>query len=433
MRFFAVLLLAACTCGNRLIPTEDAGEPPDAGPAFDGGIPDRDGGRPNDAGPPPDARLIPDAACASSSATATLERLPVDIIWMVDNSTSMQPAIEQVQMGLNDFAALIETRGLDYRVIMLSLRGEGRGTLANCDTSNCERFRVCIPPPLSSDTRCGDGPRFFQVELDVRSTQPIEQFLGTLGQTTGYLATDSRGSGPWRDLLRPEATKTIVIVTDDNARTCALPGSMATCTASDPPLTATSLEDFPGGGNPFSSRELGPGILTAAYGTLFDGYIFSALYGWGSETDPTVRCTYPGGTMPPASGQTYTELVARTGGARAQICDGAAAWGPFFTDVASAVERGTRIECNIDIPPPPDGSFFDRDLINVFVDVGAGQERVGYSRDAAGCGAGGGWYYDDDAAPTQVILCPATCDRLQSASGTTRSVDVQFGCNTIPI
>ncbi len=380
---------------------------------------------PRDAGPPPDSPLDPDAACASQTATATVERLPVDIIWMVDNSVSMQPAIEQVQAGLNDFASLIGSRSLDYRVIMLSLRGMGENAAGN-------RYQVCIPPPLSGDTSCGDGPSFFQVDLDIYSTQPVEQFLGTLGQASGYTASQSHGSAPWLDLLRPEATKTIVFVTDDNSRTCDRAAG-ASCSSSDPPLTTTSLEDFPGGGNPFNSKELGPGILTDTYGTLFEGYTFNALYGWGSETDPSVTCTYSDGSHPPSPGYTYTDLVTRTGGVRAQICDGPSAWGPFFDDVASAVERTSRIDCTIPIPDPPTGSFFQRDRINVFVDTGSGPTRLGKVSDGAACDSRGGWHYDDESMPTSVVLCPATCDAVQAAPGESRSVDVQFGCATIPI
>jgi len=137
--------------------------------------------------------------------------------------------------------------------------------------------------------------------------------------------------------------------------------------------------------------------------------------------------------MPPASGRTYSELVRRTGGVRAQLCDGAAAWGPFFDGVATAVEQASRIDCTIPIPPPPDGSFFDRTRINVFVDLGDGDVRVGKVADPSACDDRGGWHYDDELDPTSVILCPATCEALQAAPGETRRVDVQFGCQTIPI
>jgi hypothetical protein len=417
---FAVLtVIGVGACGPTqpsTNPTVDAS--PDAS-GLDGGA-QLDAYVPTDRGP-----LDPDAVCNSATAIAQVENLPVDIIWVVDNSVSMAPAIQEVQSGLDGFAALVDSGALDYRVILLSLRGEG---LMSVGGSN--RYGLCIPPPLSADNACGDGPNFFHVSVDIRSTQPIEQFLGTLGQTTGYTASNARGSEPWLQLLRPEATKTLVFVTDDNARTCSLPAG-ASCSPADPPLTDTSLEDFPGGGNPFNSNSLGPGILTSTYGNLFTNYTFNAIYGWGDPADPSIRCTYPDSSSPPSSGPTYTSLVLATGGVRAQLCDGTAAWGPFFDAVATAVEQTSRIDCTIAIPDPPSQMTFQTDLINVWVDTGGGPARLAKVADASACGTAGGWYYDDDSNPTAVILCPATCDALQAAPNENRSVDVQFGCTTI--
>lgn len=430
----ALLFLVGCDCTPRLIPF-DATPPRDA--SMDAGIAPvdagSDAGRP-DTGPFDAGTLDPDAACSAASVTAQVERLPVDIIWMVDNSSSMAPAIDQVQAGLNDFAALVAGRDLDYRVIMLSLRGVGpTGSL----------YQVCIPPPLAGPA-CEDNTRFFQVEINVLSTQPLEQFLGSLGQTAGYVVTDARGSAPWLMHLRPEATKAIVVVTDDNARMVVAgptPGTFVSGpgvgTSGDPVATADWFEttsDTATGSNPFNSQTLPEGILHPRWGGLFDGYVFNALYGWGSDTDPTRRCTYPGGSSPPSAGPTYTELVSRTGGVRAQICAGSAAWGPFFSDVATAVERTSRIDCSIPIPEPPMGMFFQRDRINVFITEDSGaSDRIPKVASAADCGDRGGWYYDDEAMPTTVELCPVTCMRVQPSAGVIRTIDVQFGCQTIPI
>jgi len=422
MTGLAVLLLAA-GCGDDDRITRD-GTPFDGG--MDGGGP-ADFGTPTDSGPLPDRSFLPpDAACATATAEAEVERLPVDIIWVVDNSVSMQPAIDQVTAGLNDFAGLIAASGLDYRVIMLSLRGEGELTVMGDD-----RYGVCIPQPLAGDSNCGDGERFFQVNVDIHSTQPVEQILGTLGQTSGYQEGDEHGSAPWRDLLRPEATKTFVVVTDDNSRTCATDSCRD---GGDPPLTVTSLEDFPGGGNPFNSRELGPGILTAEYGDLFEGYLFSGIYGWGSETNPDVLCMYPGGDEPPSPGQTYTALVERTGGVRAQICDGAAAWAPFFDSVATAVTGTSRIECTLAFPPPPDGMALDVDRVNVTIRGESGDTTLPRVDGAGACGDGEGWHYDDPVSPSEVTLCPASCDfAREEITESTHGVSVLFGCETILI
>jgi hypothetical protein len=410
-----VSVLLAClsgACGD-----DDRPPPRDAG--SDGSLDaSTDASEPIDVGPrdatlpPVDARLDPDAACAAASATARVERLPVDIVWMIDNSSSMAPAIEEVQDGLNDFATLVASRDLDYRVIMLSLRGVGETTLGGS-----RRYRVCIPPPLAGDGSCGDGERFFHRSVDVRSTQPFEQFLGTLGQTSGYAEGQERGSPPWRDLLRAEASKTLVFVSDDDSR-----------------LAPDSFERFPGGRNPFNSNELPPGILDASWGGLFDDYLLSAIYGWGSEVDPSTRCVFSDGSMPASAGPNYTTLVTRTGGVRAQICDGSAAWGPFFDAVATAVDRSSRVDCAIEIPPPPEGVFFDPMRINVFVREDDASTGVGRVAGPDACDATrGGWHYDDEGAPTRVVLCPVSCEQVQPAVGVVRSVDVQFGCQSVPI
>lgn len=370
-----------------------------------------------------DAPLIidPDAACASASAPAMVERLPVDIIWVVDNSSSMAPAIAQVRAGINAFADQLFASGLDYRMILLSLREpRGGGTY----------HTICIDPPLAGPA-CGDGERFFHIDVNIGSTKPIEQILGTLAQLDGYTDSANDGSAPWRALLRPEATKTIVVVSDDNSRTCARP--VGTCAGGDPPLTATSLEDFPGGGNPFNSGTLGPGILDPSYGGLFDGYTFNAIYGWGSETDPDVECTYTDGSAVEAAGHTYSTLVERTGGVRAQICDGAAAWGPFFDSVATSVLGNSRIACDLAIPPPPEGMLLLPGQVNVLVDGTSGEALLPRVLTMSACDpTRGGWYYDDNAAPTQIFLCPASCEFAQAEvtePGT--GLNVLFGCDSI--
>ena len=397
-------------------------------------LPLRDGGGGDsgamDAGPdrpdtgPPDAYFDPDAACSATSATADIQRLPVDIIWVIDNSSSMSDEIEQVQTGLANFVRVLEAGDLDYQLIVLSLRGRGETSVGGST-----RYQVCIPPPIGG-ADCADGPRFHQVEVDIRSTQPVEQVLGTLGQTMGYTAETAIGSEPWLPLLRPGASRTFVFVSDDNSRTCSHPHSTgASCQAGDPPLTETSLFDFPGGGNPFNSNVLGPGLNDAMYGDTFRDTVVHAMYGWGSESDPNIACD-----MSSSPGWTYTALVARTSGARAQICDGASAWGAFFDAVATGVVRGSRIECEIALPEPPMGTALDPGRVNVEIRGEGGSTLVRRVPDMAGCDATrGGWYYDDPTMPTEVRLCPASCDlaRAEVVSPET-GLDVLFGCVSVP-
>lgn len=368
----------------------------------------------DDAAPPPvfvtdaspvDAGDASFEACAATAVEAKRERRPVDIVWVVDNSSSMQPAVTEVQAGLNAFANLIGSKGIDYKVVMLSKRGT---------TATSNRYPVCVPPPLGG-ADCGNGPRFFHASMDVKSTQPLEQLLGTLDQTSGYMPADERGSEPWSQELRPNATKTIVVVTDDDSR-----------------FSATSFETFPGGKNPYNTTTLPPGVLHPSRGGQFDGYVLSAIYGWGSTTVPSQRCTYPNGTQPAAPGETYTQLVAKTGGVRAKICDGNAAWAPFFDGVAQAVVSTARVACELSIPSSDAGAL-DPDAVNVRVDDGTKPPVVvPRVKDEAACANGAGWYYDDAKAPTKVVLCAASCEGAQAKdAGAAPKIDVLFGCKSV--
>ena len=62
-------------------------------------------------------------------------------------------------------------------------------------------------------------------------------------------------------------------------------------------------------------------------------------------------------------------------------------------------------------------------------------EDIPYVSTAARCDPmRGGWYYDVDpamAAPTRVVTCPATCDRLKAEPNA--NVNLVFGCKTIVI
>lgn len=415
-RALVAVLLAGCAGGEDAptggVPTLDATVDTlfDAAEAAEDAAPVDSGTLVVDAGDT-SVSIDPDAACATATAEAKTEILPVDIIWMVDNSASMEPAVTELKAGLNAFAALIAAKKLDYKVIMLALRSK----TSPITVAGGTRYPVCIPAPLAGDDNCGNGPRFFHSHVDIKSTQPLEQFLGTLDQTEGYKVGQERGAEPWKAELRPKASRTIVIVSDDNSR-----------------LSATDFETFAGGKNPFNSLILGPGVLDPSRAGMFKDYLFAGLYGWGSETDPGVKCKFADGTSPAASGSTYTTLVTKTGGPRAKLCDGKAAWTTFFDAIASAVAKTAKLACELELPLPTTGTL-DPGAVNVKITGASGSTLVPKVASATACGTGLGWYYDNDTAPKKVLLCPGACDAANAAVGVDKpgKIEVLFGCKTV--
>ena len=61
------------------------------------------------------------------------------------------------------------------------------------------------------------------------------------------------------------------------------------------------------------SLTLPPGIKDPSWNGLFEGYLFSGIYGWGNANDPSVLCHYPDNTTPANSGATYNTLINNTG------------------------------------------------------------------------------------------------------------------------
>ena len=86
------------------------------------------------------------------------------------------------------------------------------------------------------------------------------------------------------------------------------------------------------------------------------------------------------------------------------------------------------------IPPVPQGETFDPAQVNVEFSDGGGVSLLdlGYVEGAAACaGVGNGWYYDDPAMPSTILLCPQTCDAVQGFPPMSR-VSIKFGCATVP-
>ncbi len=92
--------------------------------------------------------------------------------------------------------------------------------------------------------------------------------------------------------------------------------------------------------------------------------------------------------------------------------------------------RYASIPCEVDIPPYPGGTF-EPDEVNLsYTPGGSGTPQDILKVESNGeCGDNPGWYYDNPASPTMIMLCPASCNAIKQ--DVSPLVEVLFGCPTV--
>jgi hypothetical protein len=304
-------------------------------------------------------RMVTDD-CAASMATATdmTTIVPADIIFAIDTSSSMAVETEFVQTFMNEFSAQITAAGIDARVILLG-----------------DPSAICIGAPLGSG-QCPDDsnpPSYIHVDQEVRSHDALDVLVASYPN--------------WSQHLRPEASKSFVVVTDDDA-------SEGMYTAAEPFLTAVT--------------DLDP--------VMFEKFTFNGVYCF---TD----CTQAA-----AIGAVYIDLVAATQGVGGDLC--LQDFQPVFDRLAEQIvmTSGAEITCEWPFPAPPAGQSFATDLVAVDRTVAGLKTPLVRVSSEADC-ATGGFYFDSMFNPTKLIACPSTCTELQGQVG--GQVDVTFGCEEV--
>lgn len=92
--------------------------------------------------------------------------------------------------------------------------------------------------------------------------------------------------------------------------------------------------------------------------------------------------------------------------------------------------RASALSCEFIIPPPPMAQQLDPTKVNLSYTAG-GQgtpKTLPHVDNLAACGNKLGWFYDNNAKPTKVELCPSSCKTVQADSKAI--VSVLFGCAT---
>lgn len=318
--------------------------------------------------------------CASTSVAAQdiMVIKPADIIFALDSSLSMNLEIGFVQENMNAFSQQIIDSGIDIRVIVIA--GPNDMMFGGMQGMMQPTNEICVGTPLGSGN-CPDDtnmPNYIHINETVGSNNALNKIIDTYPQ--------------WQQYLRPEATKSFVVVTDDDA-TDEPNNNAATFTES-----VAALDPDP---------------------TLFAEWTMNGVYCFTECEDAA------------AIGQVYMDLVAQTAGVGGDLC--LQDFQPVFDALAQQIieNAGAEIACQWDFPAVPDGQTFSADLIEVQrTSPVSGTTTIPRVDSATDCDAqGGGWYYDDIGTPTQILACPSTCEAMQNDSG--GMIDVVFGCEVV--
>ncbi len=126
---------------------------------------------------------------------------------------------------------------------------------------------------------------------------------------------------------------------------------------------------------------------------------------------------------------TALDSIAVAGGtAKATLISTAADVDKQFIAALDAIRNQT-LTCDYTVPPPEKGDL-DFNAVNVtFTDYASKETLVSVKQ--ADCDKAGskGWYYDNPDKPTKVVLCPQTCERVNTSRD--GQISFVYGCQRV--
>ncbi len=354
---------------------------------------------------------VSDEGCAGSSATTNQSNLPVDVILIVDNSSSMDGEIAAIVERINvDFAQILQNSGVDYQLILLSRHGDIEHYQNSCDDHG-----ICIGPPLASgtcesDEAPGNTQRFKHYSICINSEDGLRKAMDSFDGTESsryfdadgeFVSLDTAPEG-WRQWLRPGAQRSFLMITDDNSN--------------------VDADEFTSWMYDQDARY---------FGTAEEpNWKFHSIIGlaenapedapWQPE-DGRVNDRCGGGSE--GNGRNYQDLSIDSGGLRFPICKNDN-FDALFRSVATTVAEQSVVPCAFAPEPIPGQGTPDFGRVVVIYEAGDGTERnLDRVDDASGCNTGD--YYVD--GNQRIVLCPDRCDVISNDSGAALRTRVACG------
>lgn len=340
---------------------------------------------------------VPDSGCAATQSKA--EQVPLDMYIMLDQSGSMTDSAgnttkwNAVTSALKAFVEQPEAAGIGVGL---------------------QYF------PISTGAVC---PPFCTTNADCGACGPCQVFLGI-----GVCAGVSNEGCDIPTYAKPEV------------EIAPLPGIA-------PSIIASMSAHSPSGGTPTSAALQGAIDHAKDWATQNADHVVVTVLA--TDGDPSncdtnlanINAIASGGANGVPKILTFVIGVGLSGAALNGIAQAGGTGQAFIVDAnqnatdeflkAMNEIRGAALACSYLIPKPDMGDI-DYGNVNVqYVPAGGGEPIIIPKVDSiAACPASGfAWYYDNNAAPKQIVMCDATCETIkQNMDG---EVSILYGCETI--
>ncbi len=397
----AVGVVAACSGSNTTLSgfqmqgnsDGGGGGGGDSGQTFntDGGFQNLgDGGGNNNGG---------DAACAATSTKA--QQRPLDMYIMLDQSGSMSDTVagggtkwSDVTQAINTFVSSPAATGISVGLQFFAVPASGGMCPPSCNTNqDCGSngpcvFGMCAGCVIGGSTDSCNAADYAMPAVEIAplpgNAGPISMAISQHGPSTNT-PTSAALQGAINHASDWAKAHTMDVVIDVLA------------TDGDPTECDTSLTDID---------------AIAAAGVAATPKILTFVIGVGSSTSNLNGIAAAGGTT------------------NAFIVDTNMNVNQQFLMALNQI-RGAALGCTYSIPVPASG-MVDYTKVNVQYTPGNGGAPmvIPQVQDMAHCpSSGDAWYYDNPAAPTQIILCSATC--MTVSADAMGEIDVLTGCKTV--
>jgi hypothetical protein len=333
--------------------------------------------------------ISPDASCADDNRKAGLT--PVNMLVMFDRSGSMHDVIQgsnpqqtrwqAASTALKAFFQDTGSAGLNVALRFFPHDQPAAGCHnSQCNATACSKELVAIGQLL--DTAAPTDAHEQALVVAVNGATPAPRGSNNSGGTPTYAALS--GAEMWATAYQAAHTaeQTVVVFVTD--------------------------------GQPNGCNENANQIAALAGAARTSNNVLTYAIGISSEVDEGILnpIAVAGGT---------TEAI--------MIADGNAQ-----TALLTALQdiRGEVMGCNFTMPEPRDPSRpININKVNVnYASGGGAPTTLGGVSSATDCGPGGGWFYDNPTAPTQITLCPATCGVVQADPSA--EISIVLGCERAP-